>query len=257
MDEDKRVRYLRDVTNRGAQVSRNVGIREAYGEYIALLDSDNEWLPQKLELQMNLFKDRAKNCGVVYAGFQCEYDDGRPPRYIKPNFRGNIYRDSLRHWVADTSTIVVRKDLLVSAGMFDERIRAYQEWDLCIRLARCTEFDFVDETLVIYHIFSHIQTISKDILNNAKGYTDVILVHRDEILEELGKEVLSKHLMNAAGLFIKEGDYSSALLPLENLIPNRPFYWKALVWWFLCRFLPALIPKWSSLKSRLRFITCS
>lgn len=253
LNEDPRVRYLRNESNRGPQAARNTGIQEALGQYIAFLDSDNEWLPQKLELQMNLFKDSTSTCGVIYTGFQYEYDDGRLPRYIKPCFRGNIYRDSLQRWIADTSTIVVRKDIIVRAGLFDERIRAYQEWDLCIRLAKYTEFDFVDDTLVIYRVFRHIQTISKDSLTSIKGYLDVVSIHRDEIVEKLGRDILSKHLMYIAHLFIREGYYSSALLPLEDLIHNNPFYWKALIYWFLCRFQPGLILKLTSFKRKLWF----
>ncbi len=132
---DLRIQYLRHKINRGAQAARNTGIQAAQGEFIAFLDSDNEWLPIKLERQMALFASRGKGLGVVYAGFRWEYHDGRICRYQSPRYRGDIYRDSLKDWIADTSTLVMRRDVLYKAGLCDEKIRAYQEWDLCIRLA--------------------------------------------------------------------------------------------------------------------------
>jgi glycosyltransferase involved in cell wall biosynthesis len=249
---DKRVRYFRHQSNHGAQAARNTGIKEACGEFIALLDSDNEWLPQKLELQMGIFKNSGDTCGVVYSGFRWEYADGSPSQDKLPCFRGNIYKDSLREWIADTSTMVVRKDLIVRAGSCDEKIRAYQEWDLCIRLAKYAEFDFVAEPLVIYHVNSHIPTISSDLLNSANGYMDIVTTFRNEILEELGRAVLSKHLLGAAHRYINASDYKSALVLLEGLIRNNPFYWKPLVYWVLCRFSPEKFSKLASFKRRLR-----
>ena len=70
-DADSRVRYIRHQDNLGSSVARNTGIRHAQGEYIAFLDSDDEWLPTKLEKQMLLFQYGslprlgAVNCGII------------------------------------------------------------------------------------------------------------------------------------------------------------------------------------------------
>ena len=63
---DHRIRYLRHEVNKGAGAARNTGIRESSGEYIALLDSDDEWLPEKLDKQLNVFRrDKSGRLGVV------------------------------------------------------------------------------------------------------------------------------------------------------------------------------------------------
>jgi len=66
---DRRIRYERLNESRGAPVARNIGISLAKGEYIAFQDSDDEWLPQKLEKQMQAFEVSKPEVGVIYTGF--------------------------------------------------------------------------------------------------------------------------------------------------------------------------------------------
>src|ERR1051325_11615249 len=66
---DPRIQYVRHERNRGAQAARNTGIQAAKGEFIAFLDSDNEWLPQKLERQMPLFSHKADSPAAVYCAY--------------------------------------------------------------------------------------------------------------------------------------------------------------------------------------------
>ncbi len=226
---DGRIRYLRHETNRGAQAARNTGIRAAEGHYIAFLDSDDEWLPHKLEQQMALFGRRGQNIGVVYAGYLQEYHNGLPPREHRPVHRGYIYKDALREWIADTSTIVTRKELLYRIGLLDETIRAYQEWDLCIRLARFCEFDFVPDCLAIYHMHSS-PTISKDLLRNAWGYLDVVETHRKEILQECGPATLSRHYVIAGQQFLQAGQFDLARRSFRQAVRFAPLYPQALLY---------------------------
>jgi glycosyltransferase involved in cell wall biosynthesis len=207
--KDPRLKIIQHENNLGAQAARNTGIRAAMAPYIAFLDSDDEWLPNKLERQISLIESSNNNVGVVYAGFLWVHADGRPTKQQAPRFRGKIYRNALKEWIADTNTFMVRKDILYKAGLLDENIRSYQEWDLCIKLARYTEFDFVDEPLAIYHIHDK-PAISKDLLLDALGYLDVITVHRDEILTELGNNAFARHLLSASLRFANANDFKTA-----------------------------------------------
>ncbi len=233
---DSRLHFLRHDKNRGAQAARNTGIHAARGKYIAFLDSDNEWMPDKLERQLPLFENNNSQIGVVYSGFTWQYSDGRPSREQMACFRGNIYKIALRKWIADTSTLIVRKNVLYMCGRFDERIRSYQEWDFCIRLAKHVEFDFVNEPLVIYHVHEH-PTISKNLRLDASGYLDVITTHREEILEVLGKHTFSTHLASAAHRFARVSDFATARELISQAVKLSPFHGRGtgIMFWILYR----------------------
>jgi glycosyltransferase involved in cell wall biosynthesis len=197
---EPRVRCLRHPSNQGAQRARNTGIRAARGSFIAFLDSDDEWLPDKLEKQMRLFSKENERLGVVYAGYREMLADGGHIDH-RPALRGGIYTAALKKWVCDMNTIVAKKHILFQAGLLNEHIRAYQEWDLCINLARHGSFDYVAEPLAVYHTHAT-STISKDLLLGALGFLDVVESHREEILTTCGYYTLSRHYLNVGHLFM-------------------------------------------------------
>lgn len=206
---DYRIQYFCHDRNRGAQAARNTGVDAARGQYMAFLDSDNEWLPRKLEKQMALFSDKSDSVGVVYCGYSKVSIDGDVLHEYMPRYRGWVYKQTLIDWLTDTSTIVVRKDILEKIHGFDDKVRAYQEWDLCIRLARECQFDFVPECLTIYHEHA-LPSISKDHLRDAYGYQGVVDLYREEILRECGRRTLSEHYLKTGRLFVLAGQFDMA-----------------------------------------------
>ncbi|MEE9912506.1 MAG: glycosyltransferase family 2 protein [Deltaproteobacteria bacterium] len=232
--EDPRLQVIKHEKNLGSQAARNTGILASHGEFIAFLDSDNEWMPDKLEKQISLINVSHGNIGAVYSGFFRVHADGKPTSEQIPRFGGDIYKTALREWVADMNTLTVRKDILHKAGLLDERIRSYQEWDLCIRLAKVTEFDFVNEPLVIYHMHDK-PTISKDQMLDAFGYLDVISVHRDEIIEHLGCQGYIRHLLAASIRFAEANDFKTARTLLTKSFKLSRFHqWGILTaYWIL------------------------
>ncbi len=228
------IHYVRHDHNRGSQAARNTGVLLSHGEFITFLDSDNEWMPDKLERQISLINASHGNIGAVYSGFFRVHVDGKPTIEQIPRFGGNIYKTALREWVADMNTLAVRKDILHEAGLLDEQIRSYQEWDLCIRLSKVTEFAFVREPLVIYHIHDK-PTISKEQMLDAFGYLDVISVHRDEIIEHLGYQGYIRHLLAASLRFAEANDFKTArtLLTESFKLSRFPQWSKLTVYWIL------------------------
>jgi glycosyltransferase involved in cell wall biosynthesis len=225
---DRRIQYFRHDNNRGAQVARNTGIQAAKGEYMAFLDSDNEWLPRKLERQMVLFFPKADSPGVVYCGYSKVSAGSDVLNEYVPRYRGLVYKQVLGDWLTDTSTLVVRKDILERIHGFDENIRAYQEWDLCIRLSRECEFDFVPECLTLYHQHA-LPSISKDHLRDAYGYLGVVDTYREAILGECGRRTLSEHYLTTARLFILANRFDLARAYFLKSVRYDPLKIKAMM----------------------------
>ncbi|MBN1569579.1 MAG: glycosyltransferase family 2 protein [Acidobacteria bacterium] len=224
---DRRIRYLCHNNNRGAQAARNTGIQAAGGQCVAFLDSDNEWLPQKLQRQMALFSEKVDAPGVVYCGYSKVSASGDLVNEYVPRHRGYVYKQTLTDWLADTSTIVVRKDILENVHGFDNKVRAYQEWDLCIRLARECSFDFVPDSLAIYHEHD-LPSISKDQLKDAYGYLGIVDLYRNEMLAECGRSTLSNHYLQTGRLFVLAGRFDLARAYFLRSILYYPLAFKAI-----------------------------
>jgi hypothetical protein len=122
----------------------------------------------------------------------------------------------------------VRKDILEKIHGFDENIRAYQEWDLCIRLARECEFDFVPECLTLYYEHTS-PSISKDFLRDANGYLGVVETYREEILHECDRRTLSEHYLKIGRLFILADRFDLARAYLLKSIRYHPRKIKAMI----------------------------
>lgn len=149
---ESRMRYLRDEVNRGAQVARNTGIRESRGEYVAFLDSDDEWLPQYAESLLEAFlRDTVGDLGVVLCGgVIAEHPSGNVIKVVSPKpLRGWVYEDLLtRDYRGLKNTFMVKKSAIVFEPAFDESLRSSQDLDFLIRMAKISRFDFVPELLV-------------------------------------------------------------------------------------------------------------
>lgn len=140
--------------SRGGNHARNLGIRAAEGKYIAFLDDDDRWLPEKTARQVRLIEE--KGCEMVFCGMTIEtvragiatYTDTLP----HDSHRGDMSRAILYTIPAVTSTMLFSRDALIDAGLFDEKLNFWQEYELSIRLAQRGPFFFVAEPLAIYRV---------------------------------------------------------------------------------------------------------
>jgi glycosyltransferase involved in cell wall biosynthesis len=157
---DQRIRYLKHPKNRGVSAARNTGIKAAAGSYIAFQDSDDEWLPRKLEKQMALFEeDKKGDLGLVL----CEYLVLEKERetHSAPNISNLDYEQLISHPGAfneGPSRFLLKRDLTAAELYFDEKLRACEDWDFLLRISHICRIDYVKEVLVKYiiHNESHL-----------------------------------------------------------------------------------------------------
>ena len=203
-----KIQYLKNEKNRGAQHSRNKGINNAKGEWIAFLDSDDEWLPKKLEKCIDLAKK--ENLSVVHSEGYIDYNDGSP--LVKRNVRklkGFIYSDILKNAGPMFPSLLVRKKCFEKIGYLDESIVAHQEWETSIRLAKYYDFGFINEPLFIWHQDGH-DSISTNEFKNCLGYQQIIEKHKVEITKERGEKALENHYKKLAYRFYAISDLRNA-----------------------------------------------
>ncbi|RNF39517.1 glycosyltransferase family 2 protein [Planococcus salinus] len=199
---DPRILYIKHQTNKGGASARNTGIAHATGEYVGFLDSDDQWLPEKLEKQLQVFR-RDPEIGVVYTGLRVTSESG-VLREMIPVFRGKILSKLLQFNCIDTtSSIIVKKELLDKIGGFDAAFPSCQDWDLYLRLAQITRFDFVQEPLVLF--FQH---SGERITSNKKavqqGHIFIYEKYRDLACRQ-EDEVYRKFVINITKIILRTG----------------------------------------------------
>lgn len=127
---DERVRYLQQERHINGAAARNFGINHAKGEYIALLDDDDEWLPEKLEKQIKALKELDSSYGAVTSLVHI-YNNGEKVRTSPPYTEENLHKKVLEHSVSIfTDTVLFRKSHLDKAGYFNESLQRHQDLQL-------------------------------------------------------------------------------------------------------------------------------
>jgi len=187
--------------NRGASAARNRGIDACRGRFVAFLDSDDEFLPNKLERQLELFGLRPE-LGLVYSdygfvdldGAQCESDFAIkhplarevPVEPVAPGLsvcRGSLFDVLIRGYFICTIVGLVRREVLGSSIRFREEQTFGEEWLFYLEVARTCPAGFVNEPLAVYH-YNRGSLARTDKKRNALGY-HALLRAIDETFDDL------------------------------------------------------------------------
>lgn len=149
--DDSRVHYLPNDRTRGGAGTRNAGIFRARGRWIAFLDDDDTWLPEKLERQHERLVVADDELGLHYTGYvHFDFERQEAMKVRLPSKKGWIAQDLLeRNWIGGMFCVAIRADLLREIGGHDERFPAMQDAELFVRLARRARVDFIDQALVL------------------------------------------------------------------------------------------------------------
>ncbi|RFU61297.1 glycosyltransferase family 2 protein [Peribacillus glennii] len=147
-----RLRYVKQ-ENQGPSAARNTGVRLAEGEYIAFCDSDDRFLPEKLEKQME-FIERNPECKFLYTWYYNVNNQGEYTKLRKPNTCNSNehlqYFLFIRKFTIRTSTLLIHKSCFEKAGLFNEKYWYSQDWDMWLRLAAYYRGFCLEEPLAEY-----------------------------------------------------------------------------------------------------------
>ncbi len=159
---ESRIRYLRHEINEGGSATRNTGIKVSNGKYIAFLDDDDEWLPEKLEMQVQVLESSLPEVGGVYTGFlKIDRTTGRVLEKVIPSKRGNLFKELvIGNVIGTASTPLLRKECFQKVGLFDENLPSSQDLDMWIRIAKDFHFECIRKPLVKKYIHNRRQIVT-------------------------------------------------------------------------------------------------
>ena len=148
--KDNRIKYVRNEGIKGPSATRNTAISASKGEYIAFLDDDDEWIPDKLQKQVELLDHSQPNICGVYSNRL--FIDKMSGNVLSDNpgteqLQGNLLYQLIIKSPIHTSTVVVRKRCLDKIGLFDETISYMEDRDLWIRLSIKWDFEYISAPL--------------------------------------------------------------------------------------------------------------
>lgn len=166
------VRYLPHERNLGANAARNTGLANAKGDFVAYLDDDDEWLPEKLEKQLEAMASYGAGTALIYCGRLVHNDTDGSIHEAKILFLDGEVFDQLilSNFIGSTSYPLLRTAALREIGGFDPELPASQDFDVWLRIAQKHRVGFVRESLAKYHIHD-----GESITGNPKKKLDAAL----------------------------------------------------------------------------------
>ena len=182
----RRVRYLVNRKNEGVQFSRNRGILESEGEFVAFLDDDDVWFRDKIEKQMKLMNETS-NCGMVFCDGYYMLNGGRTTTNNDHN--PDAFKQEITHrmllmndYIGTTSQALIRKEALAKGGLFDVDLPARQDYEMWLRISRNYTLAGVNEPLYYYRVHEGVQ-ISKSSNKAYIGLSVILRKYADEYKE--------------------------------------------------------------------------
>ena len=185
--------YIPSNESKGGNHARNLGIKASHGEFVAFLDDDDEWLPDKIIKQVSFMQEHPE-CGVVSCFNIVEFNfDKRYSENRDGMMEGDLH-ELIFSWIPFvTSTALYRRQVLIDVGMFDEDLRYWQETELNIRVAQVANFGCVHEELCLYRV---VDSDSKRLTNHLEGWIEAVdYIERKHslLINNLPKDIIRKH----------------------------------------------------------------
>ncbi|MHC4139756.1 MAG: glycosyltransferase family 2 protein [Planctomycetota bacterium] len=213
--------------NGGIASAKNAGMALSKTEFIAFLDHDDLWVPDKLKLQIEYF-NKNPQVGLVYAKYTT-FRDGKELR-TKPEkgYSGWVFKELLSKSFIQTSTVIVKKECLDAVGPYDESLSLGDEYDMFLRISKKFQCGFVDKGLTRYRIHDT-NASNNDFLfdkENLGVYKKIYsnFTDLDGIEKKILKKRIARYSMKVAKELYRQGQLEESKKYQQEAQDYLPFY---------------------------------
>ena len=213
--------------NGGIASAKNAGINLSEAEFVAFLDHDDLWVPDKLQLQMECFNENHQ-VGLVYAKYT-SFRDGKELR-TKPEkgYSGWIFKELLAKSFIQTSTVVVKKECLNAVGPYDESFSLGDEYDMFLRISKKFQCGFVDKGLTRYRVHDTNASNNDFLFDNEnlgvykKVYNNFMDLDGEE--KRILRKRIARYSMKVAEGLNRQGKLEESKKYQKEALSYLPFY---------------------------------
>ena len=230
----EKINYLKNAHSGLPSVARNAALNQANGKYIAFLDSDDLWLPDKLKIQVDVLENNPRIGLVCSNAFLTNVDgkQGEQLYQIPGNGRsGSVFLDLLQDNFVITSSVMLRRDTLEKAGNFSEakELQVGEDYALWLKIALHWEVEYLEKPLIIYHDSPQTSIRKKqDMPGYWRGMIYILKSIYDEVLDSKSKRAvklrLGVHRKHLIGSLFKGRRLGEFIIELSKIIIEQPIF---------------------------------
>ena len=209
-----RIKVIHNQISKGAAGARNIGIVNTNCEYIAFLDDDDEWLPEKLQIQTCLLDNSPPEVGGVLTGYTIEKMSERIVSTVNYAMidlpKGNPIA---------TSSVLLRRECFEKCGLFDESMLACSDYDMWIRMSKKFSFKIIENTLVKCYINENGISLNYE----KKSRSLEILLKKHEDFFKRDYKGYSKQYLELGVIYCYNGELQNGRKAFGKSIRENPF----------------------------------
>jgi glycosyltransferase involved in cell wall biosynthesis len=218
--------------NRGIATSRNNGAAVARGAWLAFLDHDDLWAPDKLKIQADFVRENSDVALVAarHVRLGKKFRKPRQPTWIKGDLLVKEFSESFIH----TSSVMIRRDVFDEIGGFPPCYRFADEFDVWLKIAAAHSIAYVDEPLVFIRFYE--ANTSHDRVGVRSDTYNILLKQYNpaRISVPIFLRTLSDHDISFGRAHLKAGDMTEALKWFRRSVQRTPFRWRS--WRYYVRY---------------------
>ena len=215
---DDRLRLICHATNLGAAAARNTGMKASQAKYIAWLDSDDEWLPEKLQTQLDAFQHAAPDVKACYSAHE-RIEQGRMRIHLpRQNDRKKLF---LGCDLGPGSTLLFERTVLNEVGYLDESLGRYEDWDWLLRY--CSIYRLVGLKRPLARVYYTPRRSAHIIETSAHQFVSKYSIELRQYGWHYRRMVISRRWMEVASYYAQEHNVKMVILYVTRALSIYPF----------------------------------